>query len=52
LQSANGLVHIPPGDPFAYAVALALLTITAGTAALIPALRAAGDDPWRALSRE
>lgn len=46
---ANLLYNVNPRDPAAFGFALVVITISALAAVLVPALRAAGTDPARAL---
>jgi len=45
----NLLYHVSPHDPLAFGSALAVLTVTALAACLLPAWRAARTDPARVL---
>ncbi|HYY99426.1 MAG TPA: ABC transporter permease, partial [Pyrinomonadaceae bacterium] len=49
---ASLLYSTPGADPLTFAVVSCLLTLVAGTACLIPSLRATGIDPMLALRRE
>jgi ABC-type lipoprotein release transport system permease subunit len=43
------LYHVSPHDPLAFGLALAVMTITAVAACLLPAWRAARTDPAKVL---
>jgi ABC-type antimicrobial peptide transport system permease subunit len=46
------LYHVSPRDPLAFAVALAVMTVTSTAACFLPAWRATRTDPIRALRAE
>jgi len=52
LSTASLLFGLRANDPVTFAAAAAVLSLTAGAAALLPALRAARVDPMTALRQE
>lgn len=49
LRSTGVLINTPSIDPFGYSVAIVLLLVSASVATMMPAIRAARNDPWSTL---